>query len=153
MGRFLLLSRLAVRDVRRRPIQAILLLVVIAAAMTALTLGLILQGVSAKPYAQTRAQTAGPDVVASSVGYDSDSQRFSGLVNAPGVVAHSGPYPVAWPVLTTHGVNAEVMAQGRDQSPAPVDQPRCSTEPGSGLAVWSSNAPSPTRSASMSTTP
>lgn len=124
MGRLLLLSRLAGRDLRRRPAQAILLLVVIAAAMTALTLGLVLHGVTAKPYAQTRAQTAGPDVVASSVGYGSDTNRFTALINAPGVTAHSGPYPVAWPVLTAHGVSADVMAQGRDQTPAAVDQPK-----------------------------
>jgi ABC-type lipoprotein release transport system permease subunit len=123
MGRLLLIWRLVARDLRRRPAQAALLLVVIAAAMTALTLGLVLRGVTAKPYAQTQAQTAGPDVVASSVGYGGDSEPFAALAHAPGVVAHSGPYPVAWPVLQAHGVSADVMAEGRDQAPAAVDQP------------------------------
>ena len=124
MGRLLLISRLAARDVRRRPAQAALLLVVIAAAMAALTLGLVLHGVTANPYAQTKAETAGPDVVASSVGYGSDQRRFAALADAPGVVAHGGPFPVAWPVLTAHGVTAEVMAEGREQAPAAVDQPK-----------------------------
>jgi putative ABC transport system permease protein len=124
MGRLLLIWRLAARDLRRRPAQAALLLVVIAAAMTALTLGLVLHGVTAKPYTQTQAQTAGPDVVASSIGYGGDSEPFAALARAPGVVAHSGPYPVAWPVLQAHGVSADVMAEGRDQAPAVVDQPK-----------------------------
>jgi putative ABC transport system permease protein len=97
--------------------------VVIAAAMTALTLGLVLHGVTARPYAQTRAQTPGPDVVASSAGYGTDYGPFAALAHAPGVVARSGPYPVAWPVLQAHGVSADVMAEGRDQAPAVVDQP------------------------------
>ena len=124
MGRLLLISPLAARDVRRRPAQAALLLVVIAAAMAALTLGLVLHGVTANPYAQTKAETAGPDVVASSVGYGSDQRRFAALADAPGVVAHGGPFPVAWPVLTAHGVTADVMAEGREQAPAAVDQPK-----------------------------
>ena len=124
MGRLLLIWRLVARDLRRRPAQAALLFAVIAAAMTALTLGLVLHGVTAKPYAQTQAQTAGPDVVASSIGYGGDSGPFAALALAPGVVAHSGPYLVAWPVLAAHGVSADVMAEGRDQAPAVVDQPK-----------------------------
>lgn len=42
-----------------------LLLIAIAAATTTLTLGLALNGVTSQPYQQTRAATAGPDVVAS----------------------------------------------------------------------------------------
>ena len=58
MGRLLLIWRLAARDLRRRPAQATLLVVVIAAAMTALTLGLVLHGVTAKPYTQTQGRLA-----------------------------------------------------------------------------------------------
>lgn len=123
MGRLLVIWRLVARDLRRHPAQAALLLVVIAAAMTALTLGLVLHGVTARPYARTQAQTAGPDVVASSVGYGGNPATFDALAHAPGVVARSGPYPVAWPVLRAHGVSADVMAEGRDQAPAAVDQP------------------------------
>jgi putative ABC transport system permease protein len=131
MGRILLVRRLAARDLRRRPAQAVLLLIVITAAMATLTLGLILHGVTSKPYGQTRAATAGPDVVASSVGFTGSTGtsasalgRFAALAHAPGVTAHSGPYPVAWPVLRAHGITADVMTEGRDDAPAAVDQPK-----------------------------
>jgi putative ABC transport system permease protein len=131
MGRITLVCRLVTRDLLHRPIQALLLLVVITAAMATLTLGLILHGVTSKPYGQTRAATAGPDVVASSVGFTNSAQlsaaafaRFAALSHAAGVTAHSGPYPVAWPVLRAHGVTADVMAEGRDAAPAVVDQPK-----------------------------
>jgi putative ABC transport system permease protein len=132
MGKILLVARLARRDLRRRPVQAVLLLVVITAALATLTLGLVLHGVASKPYEQTQAATAGPDVAASSVGFTSAAHtrpaaglaRFRALAHAPGVVAHSGPYPVAWPVLRVHGITADVMAEGRDQGRAAVDQPK-----------------------------
>jgi ABC-type lipoprotein release transport system permease subunit len=123
-GRVLLVGRLASRDLRYRPVQAALLLVVIAAAMSALTLGLLLHGVTNGPYAQTRAATRGPDVTASSVGFPAGARGpFAKLAGAPGVTAHSGPYPVAWPVLQARGITADVMVEGRDQASAAVDQP------------------------------
>ncbi len=125
MGRILLVRRLAARDLRRRPAQAALLLLVITAAMATLTLSLILHGVTSHPYQQTRAATAGPDVVASSAGFTvSAFGRFAELAYAPGVTGHSGPYPVAWPMLRAHGMTAEAMAEGRDGAPAAVDQPK-----------------------------
>ncbi len=125
MGRISLVGRLAARDLRRRPGQALLLLVVIAAAMATLTLGLILHGVTSQPYDQTRAATAGPDVAVSSVGFPaSDLSRFAALAHASGVTAHSGPYPVAWPVLRANGITVDAMAEGRDATPAVVDQPK-----------------------------
>ena len=63
-GQGLLVGRLAVRDLRHRPAQAVLLLLAITAATTTLTLGLALHGVTSQPYQQTRAATGGPDVVA-----------------------------------------------------------------------------------------
>jgi putative ABC transport system permease protein len=96
MGQILLVGRLASRDLRRRPTQTLLLLLVITAAMATLTLGLVLHGVTSKPYQQTRTATAGPDVVASSVGFTGQSNRpsapasFAALADAPGVIAHSG---------------------------------------------------------------
>jgi hypothetical protein len=131
MGKILLVGRLAGRDLRRRPVQAALLLVVITAAMAALTLGLLLHGVTSRPYAQTRSATAGPDVTASTIDNSGPSapvspaalSRFAALAHAPGVTAHSGPYPVAWPLLQAGGVTADVMAEGRDEAPAAVDQP------------------------------
>ena len=63
-ARLALIGRLAVRDLRRRPAQAALLLIAIMAATTTLTLGLALHGVTSQPYQRTRAATAGPDLVA-----------------------------------------------------------------------------------------
>jgi putative ABC transport system permease protein len=50
MGRLLLVCRLAARDLRRRPGEAALLLLAITAATATLTLGLVLHGVTDKPY-------------------------------------------------------------------------------------------------------
>lgn len=75
MGRIALVSRLVLRDLQRRLFPALLLLLVITAAMATLTLSLILHGVTSKPYAQTRAATAGPDVVASNIGFTRRQQR------------------------------------------------------------------------------
>lgn len=130
MGKLVLVCRLAARDLRHRPAQAVLLLVIIAAAAAALTLGLVLRGVTDQPYQQTMAATAGPDVVASSVGYRAQHRstaavlgELEALTRAPGVTGHSGPYPVAWPVLRFGASTADVMAEGRGSAPAAADQP------------------------------
>ena len=64
MGQILLVCRLAARDLRRRPAEALMVFLVIAAAATTLTVALALSGVTNRPYQQTRLATAGPDVVA-----------------------------------------------------------------------------------------
>jgi hypothetical protein len=65
MGRLLLIARLALRDLRYRPGQAVLLLLAITAATATLTLGLALNGVTSRPYLRTQAATNGADVTAS----------------------------------------------------------------------------------------
>jgi putative ABC transport system permease protein len=84
-----------------------------------LTLGLILQGVTSNPYAATKAATRGPDVVAQL----SDLGPVKTLTGSPGVTGHSGPYPVTGVALGVHGITVTAMAEGRDQTPAAVDQP------------------------------
>ena len=64
MSRLRLVGRLVARDLRRRPGQAVLMLLAITAATATLTLGLVLHGVTSQPYQQTRAATRGPDEVA-----------------------------------------------------------------------------------------
>ena len=141
MGRLLLIGRLAARDLRRHPAEAVLLLLAIMAATATLTLGLVLRGVTDKPYQTTREATAGPDVVAS-VGPEmttpADLDGLRTLTGAPGVTDHSGPYPVIGGELQAGGVTgsrrtprgevvggtAGVWAQGRDPAAASVDQPR-----------------------------
>ena len=139
MGRVLLVCRLAARDLRRRPAEAALLLLAITAATMTLTLGLGLREATSKPYQSTRAATAGPDVVASvsapSVGgrpgelpvfgdRPADLAGLEALANAPGVVGHSGPYPVVWTKLVAQGHTLNARVEGRDTESAPVDQPK-----------------------------
>ena len=137
MGRLLLICRLAVGDVRHRPTSAVLLVLAIVTAATTLTLGLALAGTSNQPYQQTRALTAGPDVVAEvepgalgpggvpvAGGPPADVAALTPLTHASGVVAHSGPYPLTSATLQVNGHAAGAQVEGRDQAAAPVDQPK-----------------------------
>lgn len=127
MGRLLLICRLAARDLRRRPATAVLLLVAITAATTTLTLGLALHGTTSRPYQQTRAATAGPDVVADTPAIEPQTvglARLAALARASGVTAHSGPFPVTFAVLKANGHVGGTKIEGRDLGPAPVDQPK-----------------------------
>ena len=130
MGKILLACRLAARDLRRRPGEAAMLLIVITAATTTLTLGLVLYGVTAQPYQSTRAATAGPDVLATAFPTSGGPSASPGalaqvapLTRAPGVTRSSGPFPVAFPVLRAAGRADAVLAEGRNQAAAAVDQP------------------------------
>src|SRR5690242_10596082 len=138
MGRIRVIARLVARDLRRRRGEAVLMLITIMAASATLTLGLILHGVTSQPYAQTRAATRGPDVVANvfppglvngpSPGRPGVSARqvaaLTVLDHAAGVTGHSGPYPVTWTLLRAHGIAATAEVEGRDGAPALVDQPK-----------------------------
>src|SRR5580700_2581603 len=119
MGKFLLVSRLAARDLRRHKAQAVLLLLAITAATTVLALGLALSGVTSQPYQQTRAATKGPDVV----GALNTPGQATALIHASGVSAASGPYPLLYAVLRVNGRLAGAQAEGRTEAPAAVDQP------------------------------
>jgi hypothetical protein len=129
MGRLVLIFRLAARDLRRRPGQAVLVLTVIAVCAATLTVGLTLGGVTDKPYEQTRAATAGPDVLAEifppppGSGQSSDLADLNALRSAVSVVASSGPYPAIQFTARANGRTAQVLAEGRDTAPATVDQP------------------------------
>jgi hypothetical protein len=128
MGRLLLVCRLAARDLRRRPVEAALLLLAIMGATTTLTLGLVLHGVTSKPYQSTREATAGPDVVADvaepPAGGAPDVAALKALAGAAGVVGHSGPYPVSWGTLRANGQTVSVRAEGRDLAGGSVDRPK-----------------------------
>jgi hypothetical protein len=116
------LGRLAVRDLRRRRTEAALLLLAIMAATTTLTLGLVLRDAASDPYQSTREATNGPDVVAS-VSQPAELSGLEELASAPGVIGHSGPYPVTPAELQASGRTSDVQAVGRDAAPASVDQP------------------------------
>jgi putative ABC transport system permease protein len=144
MGRIRLVARLAARDLKRRPGQALLLLLAITAATATLTLGLALNGVTNHPYLQTRAETHGPDVVAMFVpiapqhGPNSPPKTsaftpaglraaVATVTGRPGVSGHTGPYPIASVILRAHGITIDVEAEGRSTAPASIDQPKVVT--------------------------
>ena len=136
MSKIRLIGRLVGRDLRRRPGSAALLVLAITAATATLTLGLVLHGVTSQPYQQTRAATNGPDVVAqvNGLGYGpqgpgqtnqaQQAAEIASLIRAPGVIGHSGPYPVASAVVRAGGRTADVEAEGRAQAPASIEQPK-----------------------------
>ncbi len=149
MGRIALVGRLVAGNLRRRPVEAMLLLLAIVAATATLTIGLILSGVTSRPYLRTRAATAGPDVVASvsptfggptgpgsssTAGQSSpggpatprppDVALLTALEHAPGVTGHGGPYPLTWATMRAHGLAVAAEVEGRDQVAAQVDWPR-----------------------------
>ena len=112
MGKIRLIGRLVARDLRCRPGPAVLLVLAISAATATLALGLVLHGVTSRPYQQTKAATKGPDAVAQlggpafgpNGGPAKNSQslvalQVKHLTHAPGVTAYSGPFPIASAIL------------------------------------------------------
>jgi ABC-type lipoprotein release transport system permease subunit len=147
MGKLLVIYRLAVRDIRHRPVQALLLLVAIAAGAATLTLGLSLQDTVSNPYARTQTATSGPDVIATlfpngsnapgpassstpgSAGTGGgngqpDTTALIPLEHASGVTAYSGPFPVTWTVFQTGHASGTFEVEGRTTATSPVDQPK-----------------------------
>lgn len=112
-----LIARLALRDLRRRRTEAVLLLVAVTATTTTLTLGLAVRGVTERPWERTRAATAGPDAVSTSARTD------PALPHAPGVTGVSGPYPALAAELRVRDLRVEASVQGRDAVAGPVDRP------------------------------
>ncbi len=120
MGTALVVLRLAWRDIRRHRAQAVLLIVAIASASAALTMGLALNGVTSRPpYTTTRAATLGPDVVA----YLASPSQARGLTDGAEVAASSGPYPIASATIHFDGRLADVFAEGRSTALSTVDRP------------------------------
>ncbi|MEU7745513.1 hypothetical protein [Nonomuraea sp. NPDC049158] len=102
MGSIVLVVRLVLADIRRHQVQAVMLLLAVTVATATMALGLSLGGVSDALYEQTRAATAGPDVVALSgdPGF-AETSALAALADAPEVVAHHGPYRIVYANLTT----------------------------------------------------
>lgn len=127
MGWLLLVWRLVRGDVKRRRVQSLMLVVMIAATTATLTLSLALQGVTDSPFAHTRAATKGPDVAGlfqpGFHGTAGTLTQFEALAHAPGVIESSGPFPVTESELTYAGQNVRVHAEGRDSDQATLDQP------------------------------
>jgi putative ABC transport system permease protein len=87
VGRLLLISRLALGDIKRRRVQSALVVVMIATTTATLTLGLALHRVTESPFARTRAATRGPDAVieigAGQGGGSASPRQFASLIHAP----------------------------------------------------------------------
>ena len=141
MGRLLLVYRLAVRDLQRHAGQAALLVLVIAATITTLTLALVLHGVANNPWSRTFAATDGPDAVAQMVQatngtvqlppgpkpkggpFGAGAEPLLRLAHAAGVTGYSGPYLTVNPTLRANGITMAVFAQGRPSANTGVDHP------------------------------
>ena len=123
MAKLTVIGRLVRRDMRKQPVEAILLVLVVAAATTALTLVLALRGVANHPYQVTHAETAGPDVVVSDLFDRVSPEQLAAVADAPGATGHTGPFPIAAAALRAGGTPVAVTAEGRDLAPTSVDQP------------------------------
>jgi putative ABC transport system permease protein len=124
VGRIVLVFRLVLADVRRHKAQAAMLLVALIAATATMALGLSLGGATQRLYEQTRAATAGPDVVALAPDPGrAVAPAMASLAHAPEVVAHNGPYRIVYATLTAHGVASLVVVHGAAETPGTVDRP------------------------------
>ena len=142
MSRLLVVGRLVARDLRRRPGQAVLMLLAITAATAALTLGLVLHGVTSQPYQQTRAATRGrtrwptsahrppPGCGRAPAGRRRDEAAEAGPDPGREAGPDTGgdrferPFPLAGALVRANGLTAGAEAEGRDEIPAAVDQPK-----------------------------
>ncbi|MCP2323491.1 putative ABC transport system permease protein [Hamadaea flava] len=121
-----LIFRLVFRDLRRRPFDAVTVVLVIGVAVTALSVGLGLRGATENPYKQTRQAAAGPDAVISFLNVedrDVDQATVDKLVRLPGVTGHSGPFPMVFTTMQANGRQMSVTAEGRATTATAIDQP------------------------------
>nr|WP_055502189.1 ABC transporter permease [Nonomuraea pusilla] len=125
MGSIVLVVRLVLADVRRHRVQAAMLLLAVTVATATMALGLSLRGVSDALYEQTRAATAGPDVVALSGDTGpAVTSALASLADDPEVVAHHGPYRIVYATLTARGsTSSPVVVHGFAETPGAVDRP------------------------------
>ncbi|MEV0380260.1 FtsX-like permease family protein [Nonomuraea sp. NPDC050643] len=125
MGRTVLILRLVLADVRRHRAQAAMLVLAVTAATTTLALGLSLGGANQTLYEQTRAATAGPDVVAlSGDSGPAATSALTSLAKEPEIVAHHGPYRIVYATLTTRGsTSSPVVVQGFGETPGALNRP------------------------------
>lgn len=123
VSKLLLAARLIVGDLRRHPVQAVLLVLAITAAAATLSVGLAASFVNNNPYDQTRTSTNGPDIVSYTTSGASGLTVIERWAKLPGVTAHSDVYPVTRPVLRSGDHVDAVFAIGRPTMPTAIDQP------------------------------
>ncbi|WP_285580625.1 ABC transporter permease [Herbidospora sp. NBRC 101105] len=124
MGRVLLVFRLVLGDLRRHPGPAVLLVLSTLVATAVLSLGMSLPGATERLYLQTRAATAGPDVVVVAPGTSRAADAaLRSLENVPGVAARSRTYRTFFTPITTSGGEVRAAVLGADAKPGPIDRP------------------------------
>jgi putative ABC transport system permease protein len=124
VGTLLVAFRFIRGDLRRHPVEAAVFLLAVTAATATLAMGLALNGATGTLYGQTRAATAGPDVVAESAdGQPAVLPSLMAVARAPGVIGHSGPYPIIGLRVKANSYTVQAAAQGRSTAPAAIDRP------------------------------
>ncbi len=124
MGRVLLVFRLVLGDLRRHPGPAVLLVLSTLVATAVLSLGMSLPGATGRLYLQTRAATAGPDVVVVAPGTSRAADTaLTSLEDVPGVAARSRTYRTYFTPITTSGGAVRATVLGADAEPGPIDRP------------------------------
>jgi putative ABC transport system permease protein len=125
--------RLAGRNLRRRPGQALLLLFVLCLATTTLTVATAVAKTGDAAWDRVWAQTNGGQIIARLFYPDGSAlspaaladvqQRLAGLATDPAVAAVGGP----WPDLSATGqvgaATLDLTVEVRDPAPSAVDQP------------------------------
>ncbi|MBB2743998.1 UNVERIFIED_ORG: putative ABC transport system permease protein [Microbispora rosea subsp. rosea] len=122
MGHLLLMWRLILHDLRRRPAEALVFLIAVTVATASLTLGLATDNALATAYVKTRAATAGPDITAITTDTD-PSGLAERLADTPGVATQADPVFAFDTTVRAHGQSAHSSVEGRGSSPSAVDRP------------------------------
>ena len=127
MGRLLLICRLVVGDIKRRRVQSALLLrddrddddhadTRLGAAQRHRQPVGAHPGGDEGPRRRRRVRSC-PGAATTA------TRQFAPFRHAPGVAAIGGPFPLAFTRLTRRGINVARRPEGRDPTPAAVDQP------------------------------
>src|SRR4051812_28721766 len=108
------IRRAAWADLRQRPLQSVLVGVIVVAATTTLMLALNVRRSLDEPFERTFAATNGAHVHAFS---ERASTDLGPLTRLPGVAAHEGPVPIVFRrvVLGPHRAPLSLQSAGRER--------------------------------------
>ena len=152
-----LIVRLAWRNIRKRPGQAVLLLLVMCVSTTTVSVGLALNETGYEPWDRLHNSINGFHVRAYA-SYHTEAQQYlpelpqpdpanvaradgllAGLAGEPDVATASGPWPLLYTRGRVGGVEMALWAEVRDPEPAAVSQPQITSgrwlDDGDGVVV------------------
>jgi putative ABC transport system permease protein len=137
-----LIARLASRNLRARPGQALLLLLALCVATTSVTLALAVNETGNDAWDRLHRTTNGfhiragmayiPPVAGSTIAQAPKPgsediarthEQLAALATDPAVIAASGPWPTLWATGEVGGTELELFVNVRDAAPAGVGQP------------------------------